>query len=266
MELARQRPLGGGVRARPPRTLAVPGRRMDRPSRRRGGRAPAGSSPPAVDIAVELEIGVAPLDAVLDGEPEGGDPVPDSGGPSRDSTRCAPSSRRGDVAGCVSTTSRGDADASPAVLAHRARAAGLALLATPLDVRRRPRAGPVQRLVRVLPPLDGRTPPTGHGTLADADRPPRLRRRAGLRRRSTCRRSTRSASPSARAATTPSTADARRPRQPVGDRRRRGRPHARAPRPRHPRRRRRRSPRPPRARASSSPSTSPSSARPTTRG
>ena len=76
----------------------------------------------------------------------------------------------------------------------------------------------------------------GHGTLADAIERLALRRRDGLRRRSTSRRSTRSAARSARAATTRSTAGARRPRQPVGHRRRRGRPQGRPPRARHDRR------------------------------
>ena len=97
----------------------------------------------------------------------------------------------------------GALDLERAVLAHRrarpGRRAGQAARR-----RGRPGAGPLQRVVRVLPPLDARAGdrPRHAGR---RPRPPRLRRRDGLRRRCTCRRSTRSARRSARAATTRST-------------------------------------------------------------
>ena len=151
-----------------------------------------------------------------------------------------------------------------AVLAGRDPRAGRR--AGPPDRRRgRPRAGPVQRLVRVLPPLD-----------------------AGPGRRATARCST----PSTGSTTSPSMgfdvlylppvhpigttqrkgrnntdhAGRRRHRQPVGDRRARGRAHRRPPRARHGRRRHQDRRRPAASGASSWRSTSRSSARPTTRG
>ena len=96
---------------------------------------------------------------------------------------------------------------------HEARA-----LARPLELDRRPRARPLRRVVRALPALVRRL----------------RRRRARCCRgspswastSSTCRRSTRSAHPP-QGPQQRADAPARRPGQPVGDRRRRGRPHRR---------------------------------------
>ncbi len=131
--------------------------------------------------------------------------------------------------------------------------------------RGRPRAGPLQRVVRVLPPLDAR-PGDRPRHARRRHRPPRLRRRDGLRRRSTCRRSTRSATTQRKGrnnTTTPTSDDTGSPWA-IGGAGRRA--HRRAPRARHRRRRRQAGRRVPATGASSWPSTSPSSARPTTRG
>ena len=91
-------------------------------------------------------------------------------------------------------------DARRAVLAHRGAPAGRRARPTARP-RGRPRAGPVQRLVRVLPPLDagpGDRPRHAAPTPSSASTTsPRWASTS-----STCRRSTRSARPSARAATT----------------------------------------------------------------
>ena len=127
--------------------------------------------------------------------------------------------------------------------------------------RRRPRAGALLRLVRAVPAL-GEPGPGAPRHAARRDRAAAVHRRDGLRRRSTCRRSTRSGARSARARTTAPTSGAGRPGQPVGDRRARGRAHGGAPGARHARRLRRARRRGARARASRSRSTSRSRPRP----
>ena len=89
------------------------------------------------------------------------------------------------------------------------------------------RASPFLRLVRAVPAL-GLAGSQAHGTFARRHRPPRLRRGAGLRRPVPAARSTPSAGSSARA---PTTRASRSPAIPaaVGNRWRRGRPHASIP-------------------------------------
>ena len=122
---------------------------------------------------------------------------------------------------------------------------------------RRPRAGALRQLVRALPALVGRLRGR-RGAAATA-------RRARLRRRSTCRRSTRSAGRTEGQEQQPR-GRAGRSRQPVGDRRPRRRAHRDRSGARHARRLRPARRRARRSSESRSRSTSRSSARPTTPG
>ena len=132
----------------------------------------------------------------------------------------------------------------------------------PLSRRRRPRARPLQHLVRAVPALGvGRPRPARH--VPRRHRAPALRRRDGLRRRSTCRRSTRSAAPTARARTTRRRRGPDDPGSPWAIGARRGRPQGDPPGARHARGLRALVEAAP-STASRSRSTSPSSARPTT--
>ena len=276
MDAARQRPLRGDVRARPARPLAVPGGRLARPPRhvaprhgaqagrrRRRHRRPADrhrASSTARSTRAKGDDAAALRDLRAAARRRRRPPARAAAvrGRAAPPRRPHPRPRRRRAGARRRPRPRG------AVLAHRRprarRRAGQAARR-----RGRPGAGPLQRVVRVLPPLDAR-PGDRPRHAGRRRRPPRLRRRDGLRRRSTCRRSTRSARPSARAATTRSTPTPDDTGSPwaIGGAGRRA--HRGAPRARHGRRRRQARRRAAASAASSWRSTSRSSARPTTRG
>ena len=129
----------------------------------------------------------------------------------------------------------------------------------------RSRAGALRRVVRDVSAL-GRTGPDAQRDFREAARAPAARSPIWVSTSSICRRFTRSAAASGRAATTRSSPEPGDPGQPVGDRLGRGRPHGGRARPRHARRLRGVPRAKPSASASRSRSTSRCSARPITPG
>ena len=261
---ARHRPLAAptvNARARGP--LDVPGRGLERPARPPGGTTPRSRSRPGMDI--ELVSRRAP----------GCSSGPPAGVPSERRPRQAVWRRRRRAA------RRRAAPRRPA-RARRSR---------PRCAARRSTRHPLRELVTSLATSPLRVEreralygswyeffPRSEGAVSTEDGGRRSgtfahRRRAAARpsRRwastsSTCRRSTRSAPPSARAPTTPSTAGPDDPGVAVGDRLGRGRPRRDPPRPGHARGLRRLRGRGRASWAWRSRSTSRCSARPTTRG
>ena len=256
----RQRPLRGHVRARPARPLAVPGRRLARPPRHVAARHGAQARRATGD---ERRRDGGPADRVAASSPRRASTA--SGARRRGAGRPA-GTARGRRHAALSATCRRTTRRTPTGTSRTSRTSsrstagpsswsscsGGPACATPSPrcaarrPRGRPRAGPVQRVVRVLPPLDA-----GAGDRARhagrRPRPPRLRRRHGLRRRL----------PPARPPDRHDAAQgpqqhrhvvAGRHRQPVGDRRLRRRPHVGAHRAGHDRGRRQAGHRLPRAR------------------
>ena len=142
---------------------------------------------------------------------------------------------------------RGAARAPHGLLARRAARRRPATTPWPRCVAGHPRRPPLVVGAATGCGSTARAPPTAPGTSCSrapsagcgARRPTSTTWPTSASTSCTCRPSTRSASPTARAATTRSMAGPGRPRQPVGHRRGRGRPRRRPPRARHARRLRR---------------------------
>ncbi len=198
--LARERPLGGGVRARPSRSVAVPGGWLARPSggvaaghrqetRRRESTSRSSSKwdRACIDADARRRAGVRRSGA----------------GHARtasDSMRCATRLRRGDVDGVFDA--EGDAELPP-LFWRTGRRTPDSMLAKPLDVCVDPVRARFSAWYEFFPRSTIGSD-EGHATLADAIDSHRLRRRHGLRRPLHPARSPDRSSRIARAATTPS--------------------------------------------------------------
>ena len=247
----RRRALGGRVHRRPPRPLGVDDRGLGRRASPRGARSCSARSTPARRTSPASCPRARCCSSTAAERAKGED------------TRHARARR------CQRRRGRRPADARP-----RRRRAGRRRrrrrrppsrpqpsprsLPKPLRARRRPRARPLRLLVRAVPALVGRL----RGRRASSS--PRLAELGFdvlyLPPIHPIGRTNRKGRNNALVGRP------RRPRQPVGDRRRDGRPHGDPPRPRHDRGLRRARRRRPASTASRSRSTSRSSARPTTPG